>query len=132
MVTTIPSVNAFRSVESEVTFIARHSNKNVAAKDLAWNKIDTVSVICRSAKGCLLSVAATCGTNFAGEEMAISSWVDGVRAHPPPIFSKASRQSAILSMGSHTITTKVYVLNGDDLGPWEVDYTLYEGVRNEP
>jgi hypothetical protein len=104
----------------------------VPADNLTWNKIDKLEVHCRNATGCLLSIASLVGASDAGVEVAVSSKVDGVRAKPRPIFGLVGvgRQSAILTRGSHTIITEVYLVNGNNLGPWEVDYTLYEGIGN--
>lgn len=128
----IPSANALRSVGTEVTFIAHHSSKNVGAKENEWNKLDSAVVACNSASGCVLGIASIVGTKRADEQLEISSWVDGKRADPAPILTSAAgfgRQNAFLTQGRHVIRTKVYLVNGLNFGPWEVEYTVYEGVK---
>jgi hypothetical protein len=124
----VSSANAARSIGPDVTFVTHHENKVFNVQTGVWTKIDTAGVHCRSATGCLLSIATVVGCDSGYQE--VRSLVDGIAAEPPPVFAGPagiSRQSAILTKGSHMIETDVNATQSNtNCGPWDADYTVYE------
>jgi len=126
----IHPANAVRSLLGEAKFIARSHNGHIKVHPNQWQKLDGATVDCGNESGCLLSIAASLSSDCYTK---VNSTVDGVSAQPKPFYTDqyfaASRQSAVLTRGRHVIETDVYTGCGATVGPWELDYTIYNGSR---
>lgn len=105
-----------------------HAGKGGTHISLGDNFLDQLrSITCYNASGCLLTVE----TMVSGANGYVCALVDGFRARPfPPLIPDGSPHTTLqhmpVSAGIHTIQTDVNAQNTGTLGPWEIDYTLYD------
>ncbi|MGB8702405.1 MAG: hypothetical protein WCD18_23555 [Thermosynechococcaceae cyanobacterium] len=104
----------------------------------AFTPISTVSVTCNNAAGCSIGVESMIQIQPpAGTQWAICPQVGGVFMSPPCPFQGLlpavssfvtgnGRSNITVPLGTHTVTTTVFVSAASTLRNWESDVRLYK------
>jgi hypothetical protein len=83
-----------------------------------------VTFHCRNESGCLVSATANIDHDVAGFFVCVLA--DGHPMRPQPVNNASvALESARLPTGPHILQTET-VSNAGTLGPWEVNYTMYD------
>ncbi len=113
-------------------------NGAVTAIPSGTTVIDTATVKCAAAAGCIIgiSVMAQVISNGSQGQWQICALVDGTQAAPGcPVQGQVPttnyvvgnlRANAPVATGTHTVTIEVVMPSNGNIAAWEGDYTVYK------
>jgi hypothetical protein len=105
-----------------------HRGKGGTPLTIGFNALDkAVPLNCVDPAGCVLTSTSLIKSAF---NSFVCTYLDGKSMRPPSLNIStdpgSTLQSARVTTGAHSVVTEIKALNNDTLGPWEINYALYD------